>query len=172
MGSQLLLALPRGPLQIIVLERMDEDFRLIQPRGVRWRMRAASTTPDSWQSTLVLDLLCGLTHHPGSRKFPATPCDAGDRVPIREDRVHCRSAQECQLHQPRMHHQEHQHVHGPMPSIVELLLLNRAGDRPAKGLTLQNLEGRDLIDTNDPDALFRQSLRIPISTKGLAPLAL
>jgi len=79
--------------------------------------------------------------------------------------------QECQLHQPRMHHQEHQHVHGPMPSIVELLVLNRAGDRPAKGLTLQNLEGRDLIDTNDPDALFSQSLRIPIAP-GLAPLAL
>ena len=54
-----------------------------------------------------------------------------------------------------------------MPSIVELLLLNRAGDRPAKGLTLQNLEGRDLIDTNDPDALFRQSLRIPIAPKDL-----
>ena len=75
--------------------------------------------------------------------------------------------QECQLHQPRMHHQEHQHVHGPMPSIVELLVLNRAGDRPAKGLMLQNLESRDLIDTNDPDALFRQSLRIPIAPKDL-----
>ena len=54
-----------------------------------------------------------------------------------------------------------------MPSIVELLVLNRAGDRPAKGLTLQNLEGRDLIDTNDPDALFSQSLRIPIAPKDL-----
>ena len=101
------------------------------------------------------------------KKTPATPCDAGDRVPIREDSVHCRSSPRMPTPSTRMHHQEHQHVHGPMPSIVELLVLNRAGDRPAKGLTLQNLEGRDLIDTNDPDALFSQSLRIPIAPKDL-----
>src|SRR4051794_34662830 len=34
MGSELILALPRRPFQVIVLEGMDEDFRLVQPRGI------------------------------------------------------------------------------------------------------------------------------------------
>src|SRR5439155_7767160 len=38
MGLELLLALPGCPFQVIVLERMDEDFRLVQPRGVGWRI--------------------------------------------------------------------------------------------------------------------------------------
>src|SRR5437764_9794348 len=34
MGLELLLAPPRRPLQVIVLECVDEDFRLVQPGGV------------------------------------------------------------------------------------------------------------------------------------------
>ena len=75
--------------------------------------------------------------------------------------------QEDQLHQPGMHHQEHQHVHCSMPCIVELLLLNRPWDRSADGMTLQDLEGGDFIDTHDPDALFCQPGRIPIAPKDL-----
>src|SRR5438105_7991299 len=35
MGLELLLALPRRSFQVIMLERMDEDFRLVQPRRIR-----------------------------------------------------------------------------------------------------------------------------------------
>src|SRR5437762_11704799 len=38
MGLELLLALPRRPLQVIMLERMDEDFRLVQPRRIGGRI--------------------------------------------------------------------------------------------------------------------------------------
>ncbi len=38
MGPELLLRLPRGTFQVIVLERMNEDFRLIQPRRVGGRV--------------------------------------------------------------------------------------------------------------------------------------
>src|SRR5438067_3946879 len=38
MGLELLLALPRRPFQVIVLERMDQDFRLIQPRRIGGRV--------------------------------------------------------------------------------------------------------------------------------------
>src|SRR6266567_1489293 len=38
MGLELFLALPRSPFQVIMLERMDEDFRLVQPGGVGWRI--------------------------------------------------------------------------------------------------------------------------------------
>ena len=75
--------------------------------------------------------------------------------------------QEGQLHQPAMHHQEHQHVHRPVPGVVELLLLDRPWDRPADRVTLQDLEGRDLIDTHHPDALFGQPRRIGIAPKDL-----
>jgi len=38
MGLKLYLALPRRPFQVIMLERMDEDFRLVQPRGIGGRV--------------------------------------------------------------------------------------------------------------------------------------
>src|SRR5262245_3459764 len=45
MGLELLLALPRRPLQVIVLERVDEDFRLVQPRGVGRRIPRSPPAP-------------------------------------------------------------------------------------------------------------------------------
>src|SRR6516162_7655121 len=38
MGLELFLALPGRPLQVIVLEGMDEDFRLVQPRRIGGRI--------------------------------------------------------------------------------------------------------------------------------------
>src|SRR6476661_3392418 len=38
MGLELFLALPRRPFQVVVLERMDEDFCLVQPGGVGGRI--------------------------------------------------------------------------------------------------------------------------------------
>src|SRR5512135_1653808 len=75
--------------------------------------------------------------------------------------------QERQLHQPAMDHQEHQHVDRPMPGVVELLLLNRPRDRAADRVPLQDLAGRDLIDTHYPDALFGKPRRIRIAPKDL-----
>src|SRR5512135_2260858 len=66
-----------------------------------------------------------------------------------------------------MHHQEHQHVDRPMPDVVELLLLDRPGDRSADRVTLQDLEGRDLIDTYHPDTLFGKPSRIGIAPEDL-----
>jgi hypothetical protein len=62
--------------------------------------------------------------------------------------------QERQLHQPAMHDQEHQHVHRPVPGVVELPLLERAWNRSPGRVTLQDLEGRDFIDAHHPDALL------------------
>src|SRR5271165_3800290 len=75
--------------------------------------------------------------------------------------------QEHQLHEPCMHYQEHQHIHRPMASVIKLLLLNRSWSRSANGVTFQHLEGRDLIDTHDPDASLRQPSRISIAPKDL-----
>src|SRR5271154_5789168 len=75
--------------------------------------------------------------------------------------------QEYQLHQPAMHYQEYQHVHGPMPGVVELLLLDRPGDCSADRPTLQDLEGGDFIHTHDPDASLGKPSRIRIAPKDL-----
>src|SRR5262249_14938815 len=66
-----------------------------------------------------------------------------------------------------MHHQEHQHIDGPMTDVVELLLFDRPRDRSTDRTTLQYLKGRDLIDTHYPDALFGKSSRIRIAPKDL-----
>src|SRR5271169_4665565 len=66
-----------------------------------------------------------------------------------------------------MNDQEHQHIHCPVTGIVELLLLDGSGDGSADGVTFQNLKGWNLIDTYHPDALFSQTIRIPIAPKDL-----
>ena len=38
MCFELFLTLPGCPFQVIMLERMNEDFSLVQPRGVGWRV--------------------------------------------------------------------------------------------------------------------------------------
>src|SRR5665811_718831 len=77
------------------------------------------------------------------------------------------SLQEGQLHQSCMYNQEHQHVYCPMPGVVKFLLFNRSWNRSADRATFQHLKSRDLIDTDDPDALGRQTIRIPIAPKDL-----
>ena len=146
---------------------MDEDFRLVQPRGiggriarlppaltpgeVRLRVRRYVTGPAILDQEDTLQLLVLLVKQFQFGKVVLM-------VVLR---------QEYQLHQPSMHHQEHQHVHGPMSGVVELLLLDRPLDRSANWVTLQDLEGRDFIDAHNPDALLGKSIRIPIAPKDL-----
>src|SRR5208337_1007353 len=110
MGSELLLALPRGPLQIIVLERMDEDFRLIQPRGVRWRIARLPPplTPGKGSRSPVLCILdqgCSIARHEtqGTEVMPELSALAGEvgrprgevgrpRGEVEGARGHCRSS--------------------------------------------------------------------------------
>ena len=75
--------------------------------------------------------------------------------------------QEHQLHEPGMNYQKHQHIDGPVPGVIELLLLNRSGDRSANRFSFQHLKGGNLIDAYNPDALCRQACRIPIAPKDL-----
>src|SRR5262249_2925301 len=51
--------------------------------------------------------------------------------------------------------------------VVGLLLLDRPWDCPADRVTLQDLEGRYLIDADDPDAFLSQPCRIGIAPKDL-----
>src|SRR2546428_335610 len=51
MRLELLLALPGRPFQIIVFERMDEDFRLVQPRRIGGRIAGPPPAPASGEIT-------------------------------------------------------------------------------------------------------------------------
>ncbi len=75
--------------------------------------------------------------------------------------------QEHQFHQPGMHYQEYQHIDGAMPCVIKFLLLNRSRDGSADAMAFQDLEVRNLVDTDDPDALVRETCRIPIAPKDL-----
>jgi hypothetical protein len=75
--------------------------------------------------------------------------------------------QKYQFHESRMDYQKYQHVRGAMPRVIKFLLLNRTGNRSADWVSLQHLKRWDLIDTNGPDALFRQASRIPVAPQHL-----
>ena len=69
MGLELLLALPGCPFQVIVLERVDEDFRLVQPRGVGGRM--PRSPPALTPSEILSRAACYVTRPPSwIRKTP------------------------------------------------------------------------------------------------------
>src|SRR5258708_4229611 len=57
MGLELLLILPGRTLQVIMRERMDEDFRLVQPGGVGRRV------PRSPPATTVGEVPPGITRN-------------------------------------------------------------------------------------------------------------
>src|SRR5215204_5401587 len=112
---ELVLALPGRPFQVIVLESVDEDFCLLQPRGIGRRI---------------------------TRRPP----------PLTTGKVRLRAARYVTC--PSILDQEHPQVHRPVPGVVELLLLDRSRNRSPDGVTLQDLESRDLIDTHHPKALL------------------
>src|SRR5512135_2163337 len=58
MRLELLLILPGRPFQVIVLERMDEDFRLVQPRRIGGRIPGPppALTPSEILSRVACDV--------------------------------------------------------------------------------------------------------------------
>ena len=56
------------------------------------------------------------------------------------------------FHATAVHDQKQQYVDRAMAYVLELLLFNRAGNRPADRLALNGLEIRHLVDTDDPEA--------------------
>ena len=92
MRLEFLLTLPRRTFQVIVLERMDEDLRLVQPRGIGGCIARLPPALALGEVPLRASRLCDSTRHPGSRRRRATPCGAGERVPIQEGSAHGRSS--------------------------------------------------------------------------------
>ena len=71
------------------------------------------------------------------------------------------------LHLPRMDHQEGQDVDRAVAGVLELLLLDRAGDRPADRAAFQHLEVGHLVGADDPDPLLGQSFGVGVAPEHL-----
>src|ERR687895_597453 len=56
-----------------------------------------------------------------------------------------------------MHDQKHQHIDRAMAYVLELLLFDRAGNRPPDRLALKRLEIGHLVDAGDPKAAAHQA---------------
>src|SRR5262249_18687617 len=72
-----------------------------------------------------------------------------------------------QLHPARVDDQEEQQVHGAVPGVLELLLLDGAGEGSPDRATLQTVEVGLLIDGPHPEALMGEPLCIRITPKDL-----
>ena len=73
---------------------------------------------------------------------------------------------EC-LHLPRMDDQEIQDVDRAVPGIVELLLLDRAGDAAADRHSLQDLAIGHLVGADDPEPVPHEFLGVGIAPEHL-----
>jgi len=71
------------------------------------------------------------------------------------------------LHPTGMDNQKHQHVNRPMAYIFELLLFDRTGNGPPKGVTFQGLEVGNLIHADDPNSLLGQTVSIGVAPQNL-----
>src|SRR5512135_1191694 len=137
MVLELLLAPPRPSLQVIVLERVDQDLALVQPRGVGGRI--AGPPP-----AVALGEVPRRIARYRARSPVLDEEDASEFLMVLAKESQCGQVvlgvvlrQEGQLHQPARHHQEYQHVDRPVPGIVEFPLLDRPGDRPPDRVPLQ-----------------------------------
>src|SRR5208337_4904369 len=151
---------------------MDQDFRLVQPRCIGWRIARLPPSPTLGEVTLR------------ASRYVTGPAilDQEDAVqllvlPVKQFQFRkivlmIILRQEYQIHQPGMHYQEYQHVHCPVPCVVELLLLDRSRDRSADRITLQRSGKLGFHRHTPPRCPVLQAEPHSHSTKGLAPLSL
>ena len=150
-----------------MLESMDEDFCLVQPRGIGGgvarfppRFAAGEIVPGFCTAMARTSVLNQIDALPTSMLL-AESFQFGDVVGLIVGR------QKGQFHVARLHDQEKQHVERPMPDVVIFLLFDRSRDGSTKGPPLDDLESRHLIHAQDPDTPLRQACRIPIAPKHL-----
>ena len=163
MADELLPVVPRASLQVAISEGMDQQLRLVQPRGPRRRQ------PGSPPAVTPVEVL---SRRPGDVARPAVV----DQVDASQSAVPAAELsqggdvvrgvvllQHDGPHSPGVDNQEGQEVHGAVPGVVELALLDRAGDGPADRTPFEYLEVGDLIGADNPVAPPCQRLGVPVA---------
>jgi len=164
MGDELLLIPPRPSPQVVVTEGIIEDLGLVEP-GRMDRCEPGTPPPATGPQILLREPCCvtGIAvvdQVHASQVMMVTPeslqfFDIVHRV-LRLDAR--------RLHQAAVNDQEVQNVDRPMPGVLELPFLDRAGNRTTNRVAFQNLMVGYLIGADDAIALLGQAVGV-----GLAP---
>ena len=167
MGDEFLAIRPRPSPQIVVTEGVVKDLGLVEPRCMG-RCEPGTPPPATRPQILLREPCCvaGITvvnQVHASQVMMAIPeslqfLDIVHRV-LRLD-ARC-------FHQTAMNDQEVQNVDRPMPSVLELLLLDRAWDRTTNRVAFQNLMVGYLIGADDAIALLGQAVGVGVAPKDL-----
>src|SRR6266540_2648128 len=121
---------PRTTLEVVKSKGTVQQLSLIEPRS----MNRSETRPPPAMTFVEKTLgrcsgVAGVTIMDQIDPFQPTVLAAEDRQGRREMK-RVLFFQKHHSHLPRMNDQQHQHVDCPMPSIVELLLLDRTRNGP------------------------------------------
>ena len=149
--DQFLAAVPRATLQIVEAKGIVEQFRLIEPGGVH---RCEARSPPRLLLEVVFGSCCGMAgiailNQKHTAQVPMVLSKLMQRLDVMVS-VFIRRA--GRFHATAVHDQKQQYVDRAMAYVLELLLFNRAGNRPADRLALNGLKIRHLVDADDPEA--------------------
>src|SRR5919201_2632266 len=152
MVHQPLSAGPRAPLQVALPERPYQQLCLVEPRGVGRRepgpppAAAPRAIPLGVPRRVAWVAVLDQEYPLESSVPPAKRFQLPDVV------LRVLAGLDGHLHLAAVDDEEEQQVDRPMPRVLELLLLDGAGESSADGATLQHLQVRLLIDRHRPDA--------------------
>ena len=160
-------AAPRSSLQVAVAKGVDQYLGLVQPRGMD---RGESAMPPAMATVQVVLCRCGrvagvaVVNQVDPTQVAMPPTELGQLIHVGSGVLGLDAR--C-LHPSTMDDQERQDVDRAVSGVLELLLLDRAGDRVADRASLQNLAVRFLIGTDHPIAPLGQPIGVGIAPKNL-----
>jgi hypothetical protein len=144
--------MPRPSLQVAILESIEQQLRLVEPRGVD---RGKAIPPPAIASRQIVPRL-------GTRVARVVIVDQVDStqmtVPMPESSQHSDvmfgvlCVDTCRLHPTAVNDEKDQDVDRAVSRVLELALFDRAGDRTADRIPFQDLKVGLFIGTDCPEA--------------------
>ena len=167
MGDELLPIPPRPSPQVMVAEGVVEDLGLVEPG--RMGRCEPGTPPPATGPQILLRELCrvagvAVVNQVHAAKVMMTTAESLQFFDIvhRVLRLDAR-----RFHQAAVNDQEVQNVDRSMASVLELPLLNRAGDRTPNRVAFENLMVGNLIGADDAIALLGQAVGVGVAPEDL-----
>ena len=167
MGDELLPIPPRSSPQVVVAEGVVEDLGLVEPGRMGWcepGMPPPATGPQIFlREPCCVAGIAVVNQVHASQVMMATP----ESLQF-FDIVHCVLRFDARrLHQAAVNDQEVQNVDCPMPSVFELTMFDRSGDRATNRVAFQNLMVRYLIGADHTITLLYQAVSIGVAPEDL-----
>ena len=171
MGDELLLVLPRLSSQVVATAGVVQDFCLVEPERMG-RREPGTPAPVTGPQLHLLELghMAGVAvvNQVHSSLVIMTSGESHQSFDIvhRVLRLDAR-----RFHQAAVNEQEVRNVGRPMASVLELSLLDRAGDGTTNRVAFQDLIAGYLIGADDAIALLGEAIGVGLAPKDfLSPL--